>query len=164
MVRPPLFALFLVAAAFTPAALRAQGFGDSFGRWQQQPRSCQLGFPVGGKANCRSVQLDQRNPLVLRLSLLAPGPLRGGLQQLTLAGQLQEGSEPMPCRQGVCELRAPLRLQLASVSETQFDGRGLAQGVPQITPVQGQCRIDPSTIRCEARSERASRWTVNLSL
>jgi len=30
--------------------------------------------------------------------------------------------------------------------------------------VQGQCRIDPTTIRCEARSERASRWTVNLSL
>lgn len=164
MVRPLLFALLLVAAAFIPAAGRAQGFGDSFGRWQQQPRSCQLGFPLGGKANCRSVQLDQRNPLVLRLSLLAPGPLRGGLQQLTLAGQLQEGSEPMPCRQGVCELRAPLRLQLASVSETQFDGRGLAQGVPQITPVQGQCRIDASTIRCEARSERASRWTVNLSL
>jgi len=164
MVRPPLIALLLVAVALIPSAGRAQGFGDSFGRWQQQPRSCQLGFPLGGKANCRSVQLDQRNPLVLRLSLLAPGPLRGGLQQLTLAGQLQEGSEPMPCRQGMCELRAPLRLQLASVSETQFDGRGLALGVPQITPVQGQCRIDPNSIRCEARSERSSRWTVVLGL
>jgi hypothetical protein len=110
------------------------------------------------------VQLDQRNPLVLRLSLLAPGPLRGGLQQLTLAGQLQPGSQPMPCRQGVCELKAPLQLQLASVSETQFDGRGLAQGVPRITAVQGQCRIDPNAIRCEARSELASGWTVSLSL
>jgi len=53
---------------------------------------------------------------------------------------------------------------LASVSETQFDGRGLAKGVPRITAVQGQCRIDPNAIRCEARSELASGWTVSLSL
>ena len=164
MARPLALAVLWVVAAGWPTSLRAQGFGDSFGRWQQQPRSCQVAFKVGSKASCRSVQLDQRNPLVLRLSLLAPGPLPGGLQQLTLAGQLQEGSQPMRCRQGVCSLRGPLLLQLASVSETQFDGRGLAQGVPRITAVQGQCRIDPAAIRCEASTERSGRWTVALSL
>jgi hypothetical protein len=121
-------------------------------------------FPLGGKASCRSVQLDQRSPLVMRLSLLAPGALRGGLQQLTLAGQLQEGSPPMRCRQGVCVPQGPLLLQLASISETQFDGRGLAQGVPRITAVQGQCRIDTAAIRCEASTELFRRWTVVVSL
>ena len=164
MARPLALAVLWVVAAGWPTSLRAQSFGDSFGRWQQQPRSCQVAFKLGAKASCRSVQLDQRNPLVLRLSLLAPGPLPGGLQQLTLAGQLQEGSQPMRCRQGVCELQQPLQLRLASASETQFDGRGLAQGVPQIWPVEGQCRIDPTAIRCVASSERGSRWTVQLSL
>ena len=164
MGRPLAMAALLVAAAAAPAGLRAQGLAESFGRWQQQPRSCQLVFPLGGKASCRSVQLDQRSALVMRLSLLAPGALKGGLQQLTLAGQLQEGSQPMRCRQGVCTLQGPLLLQLASVSETQFDGRGLAQGVPRITAVQGQCRIDPAAIRCEASTERSGRWTVALSL
>jgi hypothetical protein len=164
MGRPLAMALLLAAAAAAPTELRAQGLGESFGRWQQQPRSCQVVFPLGGKASCRSMQLDQRSPLVMRLSLLAPGALKGGLQQLTLAGQLQEGSPPMRCRQGVCEPQGPLQLQLASISETQFDGRGLAQGVPRITAVQGQCRIDSTAIRCEASTELFRRWTVVLSL
>ena len=162
MGRPLAMAVLLAAAATTPAGGFAQGMAEGFGRWQQQPRSCQLVFPVGPKASCRIAQLDQRSALVLRLSLLAPGPLKGGLQQLTLAGQLQEDSQPMRCRQGVCELQGPLLLHLASVSETQFDGRGLAQGVPRISAVQGQCRIDPVAIRCDASGERALRWAVAL--
>ena len=143
---------------------RAQGLGDGFGRWQDQPRSCRMQLASGQRFTCRMVQLDQRNPLVLRLTLLASGALKGGLQELTWAGELLPTSVPMRCKAGRCELEGPLQLRLVSTSETQFDARGLAQGLPRVWPVTGSCRIDPARIRCDADSGLGERWTAQLTL
>jgi len=154
----------LLVAALLSGGSGAQGLGDGFGRWQGQPRSCRMQLASGVRLSCRMVQLDQRNPLVLRLSLMAGGPLKGGLQELTWAGQLLPASAPMRCRDGLCELSGPLQLRLASTSETQFDARGLAEGLPRVWPVTGECRIDPAAIRCEADSGRGERWMAQLTL
>jgi hypothetical protein len=123
---------------------------ETFGRWQQSSRRCEVEQPAGPVFPCRGVQLDQRNAQVLRLSLDGEGPARGEVTQFTLVGALAEGSEPMACRNGSCRLSRPLQLQLVSLSIVRFDARGLAQTLPPTWPVQGSCRIDPAALSCTA--------------
>ena len=131
-----------------PAGVRVQA--ETFGRWQQSSRRCEVQQPVGPVVLCRGVQLDQRDAQVLRLSLEGEGPARGELTQFTLVGALVQGSEPMACRNGSCRLSRPLQLQLVSLSIVRFDARGLAQTLPPTWPVQGSCRIDPAALSCTA--------------
>lgn len=123
---------------------------EAFGRWQQRPRSCTVEHGAAPVLRCQAVQLDQRSPEVLRLSVQAQGPGRGDLIQFTLVGALAQGQQPMGCRNGACSLKQPLQLSLSTLSLVRFDGRGLAQSLPETKPVQGTCRIDPAALHCEA--------------
>ena len=89
---------------------------------------------------------------------MAPAAPPLAYTQLSFVGQLQPGSEPMGCRQGVCKLSKPLTLLLSSVSQAAFDDRGLARGVPSGWPVTGQCRLQPERISCEARAQSGEIW------
>lgn len=142
---------------------------DAFGRWQQRPRRCEVEHGAAPRLRCHELQLDQRSPQVLRLSVQADGPQRGEVIQLTLVGSLAEGSAPMACRDGACTLKQPLALSLISLSLVRFDGRGLAQSLPSTWTVRGGCRIDRSELRCEAENAElaeagAPGWTIEAEL
>lgn len=153
--------LTLLAALLDPWRLAAAPEPQRFGRWQERPSRCSIELAGEPPLLCRAVQLDQRTASVLRLSLLAAAPQRQE-QQLTLVGELLPESEPMACRDGRCQLRQPLQLQLRTISLTHFDGRGLAQGLPRTWVGQGSCRLAVDAISCEARDNADQQWTVEV--
>ena len=145
-------AMVVPLAGLLITALPLSGQAEAFGRWQQRPRSCVVEHGKAPTLRCQGVQLDQRSPEVLRLNVQAEGPARGELIQLTLVGVLVEGQQPMGCRNGACTLKHPLQLSLSTLSLVRFDGRGLAQSIPDASSVHGTCRIDPAALHCEAIS------------
>ncbi len=160
-------ALVAPLAGLLITALPLPGQAEAFGRWQQRPRSCTVEHGAASALRCQGVQLDQRSPEVLRLSVQSEGPARGELIQLTLVGALGEGQQPMGCRNGACTLKQPLQLSLSTLSLARFDGRGLAQSIPETKPVRGTCRIDPAALQCEATDADqagASPWTIKAQL
>ena len=152
------------------APLSAQAQTELFGRWQQPVHRCELAQQGAKPLPCQAMQLDQRNAEVVRLILQANGSERGELLQFTLVGALAEGSEPMACREGRCALRQALQVQLVTLSLARFDPRGLAKTLPTTWPVQGQCRIAPDALHCEASAEaaesgaNAAHWRVDAQL
>ena len=160
-------ALVVPLAGLLITALPLPGQAEAFGRWQQRPRSCTVEHGTASALRCQGVQLDQRSPEVLRLSVQSEGPARGELIQLTLVGALGEGQQPMGCRNGACSLKQPLQLSLSTLSLVRFDGRGLAQSLPETKPVQGICRIDPAALHCEAipaHQAGSPPWTLKAQL
>ena len=157
----------LVAAVMSPGAgAVARPVAQSFGRWQQRPRSCSILLPELKALGCRAVQLDQRNPEVLRLSLLVDGPGRAEQQLLTLVGQSGAVGEPMACRDGLCRLERLLVLQLSSASLARFDGRGLAQTLPHTWAIAGECRLEPARLSCAGAGAGGSddTWSLDAQL
>jgi hypothetical protein len=169
---PPLLRsarLLAAIAALMGAPLPPGVSAEAFGRWQQRPASCVVEQGLAPRLRCHALQLDQRSPQVLRLSVQAEGPERGEVVQLTLVGSLAEGSAPMGCRNGACSLKQPLELSLISLSLVRFNGRGLAQSVPSTWSVRGSCQIDRTALRCEAVNSDlaeagAPPWTIEAEL
>ncbi len=162
-------ALVAASALLVCAAGPSTAADDAFGRWRQRPNSCVVEHGAAPKLRCQELQLDQRSPEVLRLSVQAEAQEPGELIRLTLVGAVAEGSQPMVCRNGSCSLKRPLSVSLVSLSLARFDGRGLVQGLPRTWSVQGSCQIDPRDLRCEARNGSAGEvgeppWTINAQL
>jgi hypothetical protein len=137
-----------VVVLLIPAYTMA-GQAEAFGRWQQRPRSCVVEQGASPKLRCNAVQLDQRSPEIVRLSVQAEGVVRNEWIQITLVGALAEGQKPMVCRNGACTLSQPLLLNLSTFSLARFNERGLAQTLPDARSVQGTCRIDPVALQCQ---------------
>jgi len=133
---------------------------EELGRWGDSPAHCLRSWTGERPGSCNAVVLDQRTAGVMRLLLVAPASAPVAYTQLGFVGQLQPGSDPMACRQGVCRLSKPMALSLSSVSQAEFDGRGLARGLPSAWPVTGQCLLRPERIRCEARALSGEIWTA----
>ncbi|MFM9040901.1 MAG: hypothetical protein ACKOHJ_01355 [Vulcanococcus sp.] len=150
--------LILVAAA--PLQAVEQGFG----RWQQEVSQCVLQLESRRIERCQGLRLDQRNEAVLRLSVLAPSPEPGLAQELTFVGELDPGSAPMRCNDGVCQVEAPMRLALTVVRSAQFNGRGLVVGYPQTTPASGRCELSKTQVTCRAESSTGQLWSAQLNL
>jgi hypothetical protein len=143
-------AALLTASSLLVGSLQPVAAADAFGRWRYRPNSCVVQPGGAPRLRCQELQLDQRSPEVLRLSVQAEAKEPGILIRLTLVGALAEGSEPMGCRNGNCSLQRPLRFNLVSLSLARFDARGLAQTLPSTWSVRGGCRINISDLRCEA--------------
>lgn len=136
---------------------------EAFGRWQPRLQSCERNLAAAGAGECGAVLVDQRSAGVMRVSW----PGRGGSGQaivLTFVGTLAGGSEPMACRQAICSFNKPIELTLSTVSESLFDGRGIASGLPSAWPVTGRCRLDAKRISCEARAFGGESWTASAGL
>ena len=159
----------LTAAALLAWTARPAPAADAFGRWRTRPNSCVVEHGAAPRLRCKEVQLDQRSPEVLRLSVQAEAKEPGALIRFTLVGALTEGSEPMACRNGSCSLKRGLSISLVSFSLARFDGRGLVQGLPRTWSAQGSCQIDPSELRCEALNAALAEageppWTISAQL
>jgi len=152
--------LLVLQALQPPARSLGQERSEELGRWGDRPAHCLRSWAGAPPGRCSAVVLDQRTAGVMRLLLVAPATAPVAYTQLGFVGQLQPGSEPMACRQGVCRLSKPLALTLSSVSQAEFDGRGLARGLPSAWPVNGQCLVRPERIRCEARALSGELWSA----
>jgi hypothetical protein len=82
------------------------------------------------------------------------------MNQLTFVGELKPGSPAMRCSQARCMPQGGMQAQLSSVSETRFDGRGLAQGLPSAWPVNGTCLVEERQVRCQAKALSGEAWTA----
>jgi hypothetical protein len=136
---------------------------EAFGRWQPRLQSCARSLAGAAADGCDTVLVDQRSAGVIRVSW----PGRGGpgaSSLLTFVGTLDSGSEPMACRQAICSLSRPIALTLSSVSQSLFDGRGLASSLPSAWPVNGSCRLETSRIHCEARALSGETWSASAAL
>mgnify|MGYP006275808385 CR=1 FL=1 len=107
--------------------------------------------------------MDQRSAGVIRVSWPGRGAA-GQASVLTFVGTLTSASQPMACRQAICSLRQPIDLTLSTVSQSLFDGRGVASGLPSAWPVNGRCRLEATRIRCEAKALSGETWTANAAL
>lgn len=132
---------------------------EAFGRWQPRLASCAITL-AGRAGDCGAVLVDQRSAGVLRVSW--PGRGEGGLASVvTFVGTLAGPSEAMACRQAICSFRQPIELTLSTVSQSLFDGRGVASALPSAWPVNGSCRLEARRIRCEARAFSGETWTAD---
>ncbi|MGB7564171.1 MAG: hypothetical protein WBM08_05400 [Prochlorococcaceae cyanobacterium] len=162
-------ALASLAIAFLLAALAPLGpsfagdEADSFGRWQWDVGKCERNLEGQEPARCARVQVDQAVEGLLTIRFIASGPQRDGSNLLVFVGALSEGQRPMRCRLGKCAPVAPVRAEVSSVSESSFDGRGLAEGLPKAWPADGSCRVEPSGVSCEAKALSGERWTAQAS-
>ena len=153
------------ALLITAAAMPAQAAGEGFGRWQQDVSSCVLTVEFRRLERCQAVRLDQRNEAVLRFSVLAPSAEPGLVQELTFVGELDAASAPMPCRDGLCQPAAPMRLQISVVRNAQFNSRGLVVGYPKTMSASGLCELSESKVRCKAEnSSSGEQWSADLNL
>lgn len=150
--------LLVLLAQVMPAS--AQGRPEQLGRWGERPSRCLRSWAGAKPGSCVSVMLDQRSAGVMRVVLMAPAEPPLAFNQLSFVGQLQQGSQPMSCRQGGCSLSQPIVLSLSSVSQAEFDPRGLARSLPSAWPVTGQCQLRPERISCEAKALSGEFWTA----
>ena len=142
LLRTPRALLVLVCALGTlgPAAA-AQERQQGFGRWQVDPRRCELALFGQAPSPCRSLWVDQRNASVLRVSLLTPVPDQELLQEVSFVGERASAGAPLRCRDGVCELDGSVVLRVRLLRLAQFNPRGLVVGLPKTLPVAGTCSI-----------------------
>ena len=167
--RPWLLGLTLLTLLPTPARSQAPEDGpEDFGRWQATPSHCLLQRSSAQASsppprNCRSVRLDQLLPglLSLRFSEASPGG-RLNSPQLTLAGVLLPGSRAMGCREGRCQPRWPLLLQVSALADRGLGPQpGLSQ-LPLARLAKGSCQLDSRGARCQAEDSEGLRWTVDV--
>ena len=153
-----------VAGGLAPPAA-AQGFG----LWAVPLQQCRITIPGQPERSCSRLRLEQKLEGVLSVAFQSfgeGGPLAS--QNLTFAGTLAPGQQPLRCRtDGRCDdPPQPLLLRVNSVAWSRFDGRGLASALPQARLAQGLCRLHRQDMRCEARTEEqaASPWKASALL
>jgi hypothetical protein len=145
-----------------PRSVKAEGFG----RWEAPLSQCRMSNLGRPEQPCRRLRLEQNLEGLLSIRFVGDG--QGGLlasEELTFAGVLGEGHQPMTCRSdGRCrEPLQPVELIVGNVAWASFNSRGLVDAVPQARLAQGQCRLALRVIRCEAREDSASggaNWTA----
>ncbi|MCP9917228.1 hypothetical protein [Cyanobium sp. ATX 6F1] len=157
-------AVAVLLAALAPLGPSFAGDGaEGFGRWQWDVGKCERNLEGQEPSRCGRVQVDQAVEGLLTIRFIASGPKRDGSNLLVFVGVLPKGQQPMRCRQGKCEPVAPVRAELSSVSESSFDGRGLAEGLPKAWPADGSCQVGPSEVSCEAKALSGERWRAQAS-
>ncbi|MCP9830628.1 hypothetical protein KBZ14_00455 [Synechococcus sp. HJ21-Hayes] len=163
LVRPAGLALasMLLATQLLPPQALARGGQEGFGRWELRSDHCKRNLAESlATSPCQVVQLDQRQEGLLNVTFLARGAEKGAINQLTFVGELKPGSLAMRCAQARCTPQGSMQAQLSSVSETRFDGRGIAQGLPSAWPVNGTCLVEDRQVRCEAKALSGEAWTA----
>lgn len=136
---------------------------EPFGRWQPSATACRFNVAAEQEA-CTAVRVDQRSAGVYRVSWGGAADREGLVRVLTFVGTRASGSEPMACRQALCELRRPIALELSTVSQIAFDARGLASSLPSAWPVSGRCQLELPQIRCQANALSGETWDASASL
>lgn len=163
LVRPAglVLASTLLGALLLPPQALGRAGQEGFGRWELRSDYCNRSLAESlATSPCQVVQLDQRQEGLLNVNFIARGAEKGSMNQLTFVGELKPGSLAMRCSQARCTPQGTMQAQLSSVSETRFDGRGIAQGLPSAWPVNGTCLVEQGQVRCQAKALSGEAWTA----
>jgi len=153
-LRPILASLALLAPlalAPPPARPAAEGIG----RWDVRPVECRSQLDGQPSAPCQRLVIDQRIDGLLSIRFLARGDQADAASQIIFAGN-SDGT--LACARGRCRPSGPLTVELSSLSETEFDGNGVARELPRAWPVVGECRLDRSSLSCQAKAPEGQQW------
>lgn len=147
-------------AGMSAAAHAAAEPAGGFGRLQNTTRSCLINLAKAPQRPCGALQLEQQQAGLLNIRFMAAGGGGEGRDQLTFAGVLDQGSSPLLCQQGRCRLQGPVRAGISSVSESSFDARGVATGLPKAWPARGTCSVEQRQVLCEAKALSGETWSA----
>ena len=137
---------------------------EDFGRWERKTQQCEIQLQEQRdtevqRLSCRGVRLDQQLAGLLSIRFLPAARDRSAPEQVLLfAGVLLRGSEPMRCRNGRCEPRWPVRVQLSALATS--NPRNL--GLPDARLVQGSCSLEQARALCHARDRDGRRWQATV--
>ena len=134
---------------------------DSMGRLELGPTNCSRNLVINKESGgCARVVIDQMDREYLSVSFYARGPVRGSSNKLTFGGTTNRGME---CKNTNCRISGPIKLELSSASEVDFDANGVAKTLPSAWPVIGECSINSNGVNCEAKALMGEQWTATAS-
>ena len=155
----------------TPVGMAPRAaFSEGFGRWETALRRCQLlwareGNKPAQQSECQDMRLDQSIEGMLRVRFINTAPAsRSASEEMVFVGLLHNQDRPMRCQQATCTPQWPMHLVLQSVTAQRFDGRGLAEHLPQVQLAQGRCLLEADQVQCEAQVDRGHRWRARAEL
>jgi hypothetical protein len=153
-LRPVLTSLALLAPLVLhapPARPAVKGIG----RWQATPAECRSQLDGQPAGPCQRLVIDQRLDGVLAIRFLTRGAQPEAASQITFAGNADGG---LTCASGRCRLDGPVTVVLSSLSEVEFDANGVARELPRGWPVVGECRLERTSLSCQAKAPEGQQW------
>ncbi|MFM7087181.1 MAG: hypothetical protein ACKOXO_09370 [Cyanobium sp.] len=114
-------------------------------------------------SGCRSLRLDQHLAGWLSIRLLPDlNPADPVAAPLLFAGMLVEGSRPLRCDGGRCELDGPILLQISSVASGRAGGLQPFAFLSHSRLAQGRCRLEEGQVSCQARDSEGRHWSADV--
>ncbi|MEX1323222.1 MAG: hypothetical protein AB1Z21_03395 [Synechococcaceae cyanobacterium] len=138
-----------------------------FGRWETTTSHCTWQrSPSRLRHNCRGLRLEQNLHGLLSVRFLADGQGKLiALEHLVFAGALESGQGGMRCDNGGrCLPQWPARLAVATVADASFDQRGLVMGLPRTHLARGDCQLERTRVRCQAKGHNGETWIAEAIL
>ena len=151
----PILACLALLAPLVLDAPPARPAVEGIGRWQASPTTCRSQMDGQPAGPCQQLVVDQRLDGLLAIRFLARGAQAGSASQITFAGNT-DGT--LACGRGRCRPDGPLTVVLSSLSEVEFDGNGVARELPRAWPVVGECRLDRTSLSCQAKAPEGQQW------
>ena len=135
------------------SALAERGKSDAdFGSITTTARQCRLARN-GSEQACTTVQLTQRGHAGLRIRFIGSGAQPGSSEWVTFIARHRRGIRALSCSQGSCDQAMQhWSADVISASIAHFDDRGVPMGLPDTSPMDGECQIEPKKIQCVSRS------------
>ena len=97
--------------------------------------------------------MDRKTATLTGVRFIGRGVVHGSSRHLTFVANAPDESIPLSCISGSCTLnKKRWTATVSSVAESKFDGRGVAEGLPQAWPVKGDCELSLKKLRCRARA------------
>jgi hypothetical protein len=151
-----ILATLLLSWAVLPrplSALAERGKPDAdFGSITTTTRQCSLARN-GSEQGCTTVQLTQRGNAGLRIRFIGSGAQPGSSKWITFIARHRQGIRALSCNKGSCEQAVQhWSADVISASIANFDDRGLPVGLPNTSPMDGECQIERQRIQCVSRS------------
>ena len=155
--------LLLLAGVLPLMASTARGQSeiDSMGRLELGTTNCSRNLVINKESGgCGRVVIDQMDREYLSVSFYARGPVHGSSNKLTFGGT---SNRSMKCKNTNCSISGPIKVELSSASEVDFDANGVAKTLPSAWPVIGECSIDSRAVNCEAKALIGEQWRAMAS-
>ena len=152
-MRSPIVPLLLISLSMVAGTSSIADPRQAIGRFETIASKCQYRLGSGSLQTCHVVQMDRKTATVTGVRFIGRGLVHGSSRHLTFVANAPDQTIPLRCISGSCTLNEKRWIAtVSSVAESKFDGRGIAEGLPQAWPVKGDCELSLKQLRCRARA------------
>ncbi|WP_036911219.1 MULTISPECIES: hypothetical protein [unclassified Prochlorococcus] len=152
-MRTPIFSLLLISLSMVAGTSSIADPLQAIGRFETITSKCKYRLGSGSLQTCHVVQMDRKTATVTGVRFIGRGVVHGSSRHLTFVANAPDQTIPLRCISGSCTLKGKRwTATVSSVAESKFDGRGVAEGLPQAWPVNGVCELSLKKLRCKARA------------